>query len=374
MKWIAAVSLSILALFGPQGSAAQTPSVEGRPIVVFIHGRNQMWETSDLEDRWFDSFEDGLAKLAPNAMEERQFRSLIPEHDRMLVRYESVFEPDFVPSAWCGGRQVDAVGKLASTAFQVETLLGELRAASGESAETNAALSEVENSAADYMNVAYATHGTDAVAKASLLSGFLHRMRDGAVEMFGVDASLRFIDDTRRYLMKGPHHCETNLRLQLVLDAARRESRPVIIVAHSMGAMVTFDQLWGSNNTDYDVRRFVSIGSQLGVPELLRYLRGAGTQTPLLPRAIHDWVNIKGENDLIGFLVDPASVRFVGQGGTVVNSTQETGGMGDAHAATRYLQLRETAAAVADAYCSAFPGEEKPAPCVTVSLAQVAGR
>lgn len=352
---------------GPAG--AQAPSVEGRPLVVFVHGRNQMWNTgSDLETRWFGALEDGMEKLAPHASQEPEFRGLVPDFDRVLVRYERVYEPDFRPSAWCGGVQVDLAGQLAAKQLEINEFVAGLRQdaeASGSSSLHAAALGDIDKATAGYMRAASASLGAGTVEKAGWVNRLLHALRDRAGDMFGADAGFGFVKDTALYLTKGPHHCETNLRLQLVLDRAAEQKRPVIIVAHSMGAMVTLDHLWRSGGAKYDVRRLVSLGAQLGMPDLLRYLAGAGSEVPLLPRAITDWTNIKGERDLLGYTVAPGTVRFI-KGGPVVNSIQPTGDLRDAHDIARYLQLRTTATAIAEAYCDALEISLRPAACGAV--------
>lgn len=365
------VLIAVLLLF-PCLSAqvpAQTSGTVGRPLVVFIHGRNQMWLTeAEMNARWFGAFSDGLEKLSPDAQSERRYRDLIPLEDRVLVRYERVYEPGFTASAQCGGKTDDPIGKLAARQYDIDVFMEGLQQAAGQSSQTDLqrmALGRLDTAADKYASAVTTGYSSRMIEKASALTRILHGLRDGAGRVFGASAGTAFLADTKLYLLKGPLHCETNVRLKIALDQAAAQHRPVIIVAHSMGAMVTLDQLWRSSGADYNVVRFVSLGAQLGMPDLLRYLAGAGADRPLLPGTITDWVNIKGESDLLGYTVAPETVRFV-QGGPPANVVRDTGTLSNAHNITRYLQLRETAHAIADAYCGAFTGPGRPTECVGV--------
>lgn len=347
-------------------AAAQTTEVEGRPLVVFIHGRDQAWQTADeLEARWFGAFADGLEKLAPDAQSENRYRALVPPEDRLLVRYERVYEPGFVPSAQCGGVPADPIGTLAARQYEMDVAVEDMRqiaVASGMTEQQRFAMGQLDTAAGQFAKAVSAGYSSQAIEKAGALSRILHAMRNAAGNVLGAGAATMFLEDTKLYLRKGPHHCETNVRLQVALDQAASQNRPVIIVAHSMGAMVTLDQLWRSGGANYNIARFVSLGSQLGMPDLLRYLAGAGADRPLLPRTINDWVNIKGENDLLGYTVAPGTVSFV-RGGPASNVIRHTGAISSAHGISRYLQLRDTAHAIADAYCSSFVSGRRPAQC-----------
>lgn len=365
----------------PPESSGQSSSLSGRPVVIFIHGRDQMLQTgAELEFRWFGGFEDGLEALSPDAQSERRYRTLIPATDRKFVRYERVYEPGFSASPQCGGKSPNRGAAIGGAEFERTVMFERLDASLGSTEPSGAPgevkkavstasrdLSVLKNSSAMIFEAQRKGLDPNTASSANWISQILHTIRNAATKMFGVGPGLSFTEDTRLYLQKGEHHCETNLRLQLALQEATSLSRPIVLVAHSMGAMVALDELWRSSGMKHQITRFVSLGAQLGVPDLLRYLAGAGATQPLLPAALRDWVNIKGQNDLLGFDVNPSSVKFA-SGGSVENTSVDTGSVPEAHSVSRYLQLRITAQWIADAYCRAFTrGITASADCKDVS-------
>jgi hypothetical protein len=75
------------------------------------------------------------------------------------------------------------------------------------------------------------------------------------------------------YLGDERRRCGAEERLARALDDAAAEGRPVILVTHSFGALVTYHHLRtrGSSKGPF-VERWITIGSLLGHPELRRLL------------------------------------------------------------------------------------------------------
>jgi len=89
---------------------------------------------------------------------------------------------------------------------------------------------------------------------------------------------------------------------QLVLGAL--ESRgPLLIIGHSLGAVLAFDGLWESSHLYGDawkVDLFMSLGSPLGSRFVRRRRLGAGqTDLARYPTGIRRWVNIAADGDHI---------------------------------------------------------------------------
>jgi len=75
----------------------------------------------------------------------------------------------------------------------------------------------------------------------------------------------------------------------------------VLLVAHSMGAIIAYDALWELSQLERNPGRvdlFVTIGSPLGMHYVQRQLLGYPDRVPTYPENIRRWVNIAAHGDL----------------------------------------------------------------------------
>lgn len=275
---------------GPQAPAA-------RPVVLMLHGRGlQGRDTASLRRAWTGALDEGIVDVAG--------APLLREDDLRLVWYADALRPG--STAECA---VDSTaGSQQGWAHDVGTTL--------EAAGTLMAL------AAEWLG------GPEGAALEALAGDLLY---------LGDDAS----------------RCGAEERLLAALDAAVHEDRPIILVAHSFGALVAYHHLRGRDEPRPRIERFVTIGSLLGHPELRQILLTGGGGSGLPPGVV-SWVNVRDPRDpfaapLVGLEGDAGS-------GAIVDRVTERPHAGDPHDPIRYLRDPATARAVLEAWCDTGGG------------------
>lgn len=356
--------------------AASAPDVRGRPIVIFVHGRNQAGKTErEMQREWFDAFEDGLDKFGA--------KDLIAGSDRVLARYEWVYETDYEPSPKCGGvsprpgtllalrhdAQLAALDTFMVRATAPETMTAKERDEYDKSTQKAQRLAlQLRDLVELRQALELAELSAEEQVAANNLTKFLKWLRKGAEKVIPPSLVTRFVADTRAYLSMGRQTCDTDARVREALDQARGAGRPVVLVVHSMGGMVTYHILHPllGDAQRYDVRRYVSLGIQLGWESLPPYLIGTMAKSPYaVPSSVQDWVNFTGSDDLIGFPVGK-TFHFPQVPGKRVRDVEVNTGK-DPHDISQYLQQRVVATSIADAWCRAFTAPAtKPAACTAV--------
>ncbi|MDZ7644976.1 MAG: hypothetical protein U5K76_12660 [Woeseiaceae bacterium] len=109
--------------------------------------------------------------------------------------------------------------------------------------------------------------------------------------------------DLRRYERNENGIAETTRRhLKLPLRAAAAAGRPVLLLAHSMGSVISWDALWQlSRNAGYRGRidLFMTLGSPLGQRYIQRRLLGTGRHgADRYPTVIDRWINVAAVGEL----------------------------------------------------------------------------
>lgn len=215
--------------------------------------------------------------------------------------------------------------------------------------------------------------GTTTLSAASILRVFAlfaselleaNATGDQASDVRGIAGDLRFFGDpTSRCLAEG--------RIEDAISRARDEGRPVVLVAHSLGALVTWSHLQHRSARGEErlpeIRRLVTLGSPLGSDDLRELLLDdAGPLT--LPRGVRSWVNVVNERD-------PFASRLLGRDSTG-GQTRAIAGVSDAvtqngddepHELLSYLRDRSTGHAVLGAWCDALERRERSAGCAAVA-------
>ncbi len=104
-------------------------------------------------------------------------------------------------------------------------------------------------------------------------------------------------------------------RLTTPLVKALEDDDEILIIAHSLGAMVAYDVFWKlSYYGEYKHLRdkkvnFVTIGSPLGDPTVKKKLKGHGKGTRAYPSNINKWFNVAAADDYISH-VDHIDCKF----------------------------------------------------------------
>ena len=143
------------------------------------------------------------------------------------------------------------------------------------------------------------------------------------------------------YAVDPARRCGAQRRVGRVIDAALAERRPVVVVAYSLGALVTYAEL---NRRRESVAgnqvRLITIGSPLGSAEIRELLGETG---PLrLPSMVASWENVYDPNDAFAA---PMAAQVSGVRDLEVDADSRD----DPHHVSRYLRNRATGIAVARA-------------------------
>jgi hypothetical protein len=181
-------------------------------------------------------------------------------------------------------------------------------------------------------------YAPDIVRRAFLaLSG--KRFITGFIEKTAI---LWFVNQVYRYFN------EPELRAEAQRRASAKIARDTrVVVAHSLGSVVAYEALCA--HPEWPVRTLVTIGSPLGVPNLV-FERLAPPPAHFLgvwPRCVVKWTNISAKGDFVALQRQLATCF----GDRLVDIAVDN--ESDAHDALRYLTAKETGAAIRDGLLSA---------------------
>ena len=180
----------------------------------------------------------------------------------------------------------------------------------------------------------------------NLISAFADDSAAKEIRALSADAS--FLGDVRK-------RCAAEARLGEAIERARKEGRPIILVAHSLGALVAYDYLSSRSDTAV-VQELITIGSMAGASELRRLVIGGdSTDVFTVPSSVKEWTNIRNANDGLAL---PLTI-----GRDIV--TNPPSDEPDPHEMVGYLRGTMTAREILNAWCAAMPGN-RPRGCIEV--------
>jgi len=295
--------LRILALVALASSLLAGQEDRGRPIVLLVHGRGMSdRDSAATRKMWQQALASGARTLTSEPM--------IADRDVRVVWYADVLDPR-------SGASCDyAAGDPRA------------RRARGEDADFRSFL--------------------------GVMGGILGVVST-LVDESETTAQLRALAGDASFVADARKRCASEQRLATEIDRAKTEGRPVVIVAHSLGAVVAYDYLSSRTDTGL-VQRLITIGSPAGATSLRRLLIGGDdTDTLARPSSVKSWINIRNDNDLFAA---PISV-----GRDVL--TSPPAGETDPHEMVGYLRGSATNTEVVAAWCSAFVGKA-PSGCTSV--------
>jgi hypothetical protein len=172
-------------------------------------------------------------------------------------------------------------------------------------------------------------------------------------------AQLRALAGDAAFVGDAGKRCASEQRLATEIDRAKAEGRPIVIVAHSLGAVVAYDFLSSRRDSLPIVDRLVTMGSMVGYPELRRLLIGGGgaaEDSLTRPRGVKAWINLRNGQDVL------AAPLSVGRDVVTTPPPDEP----DPHELVGYLRASSAAREILNAWCEAFPGT-RPRGCTEVA-------
>lgn len=289
----------------------------GRPVVLVLPGRGlEGSDTASLRRVWNRALDQGIASVAGER--------LLDEDDLRLVWYADALEP---------GTRACRVGR----------------------GEEEVARPQRERRGAEWARDVGA-----ALKSAGRLMGLVAEWMEGPE-----GEALRSMAGDLVYLGDDGQRCGAEERLAEALATAEGEGRPVILVAHSFGALVAYHHLQIRPDASPRIERWITVGSLLGYPELREVLLPGGGGTGV-PAGIGSWVNVSDPRDplaapLVGIRSSPGDTV------AIEDRTTEGRGAGNPHDPERYLSDPATARAVVEAWvgCSgATPDRPRASPGV----------
>jgi endonuclease G, mitochondrial len=306
IAWIAvavAAVASVPATVSTVAARSARREAPSRPIVLLLHGRGQLGrDTADVRTEWLRSLETGIGKLAT--------RPVIESGDVRLVWYADVLDP--ASSAGC---------------------------------EADAGSTRQRRTTDDDGEVLQLLLGVTSTLFTSLYEAMPEESR----------YSMRALVGDVMYLGDRWRRCAVDRRLESSLARAAREKRPVILVAHSFGSLVAYgylrnDHAKTSGNMPA-IRRYVTLGSMLGIPELQELLLGRVGPVSI-PANVQSWVNIRHTGDPFAPPLSLSDSTGRHRGSKIQEVTTSSTAI-DPHDIVSYLRDPATARAIAWAWCDA---------------------
>jgi hypothetical protein len=299
--------LSVMTMLLSLELLAQTPQPTEdssvRPILLVVHGRNEgKTDSVVLRNRWFAAIDSGLlaAGLSPQ---------LIPNSDRRFVYYGNVFLST-EPHPRCG--DVRVTSKSSITADEdASPRNGALRVVRG--------LTKFIPSALNYRMI------------------------------------MHFTKDTKEYIEEGLPSCNVRNILIDHFDTLAKQKRPIVVLAHSQGALLTHEYAANTSGWGVQLSGLVSVGSQFGFDGLITRLgakkRRGSTHYSTPPGLGGVWYNLYDDHDAVAFRM---AGRFDSTDATpTLREIRMRNNAPFRHDATGYFVNPVVGLATADAWCRA---------------------
>jgi len=290
--------------------------------VIFVHGRDQHYlHPRQLRANWLTAWEKGLAKSKLSLPSEDSIH--IPYYaDTLYEQLQELLKPKQGETMRSGTNGINEAQELAFT----KAYLKEIALATATTFEERMDLqemTEVKRGILDWQVV-------------QKLTGFLDNKN-----IFGDYPVKLATRDVFVYLTQNHIKEAVNSIVEKAFDAT-----PCVVVGHSLGSIVTYLVL--KNNPKYQVKKYITIGSPLGLTALAKHL-----EPPLvMPECIRGdapdrWYNAYDVRDFIA--LHPLDQKHFNNGFDIVNSTHVKNHTANRHGIAGYLADEIIAKTIYDA-------------------------
>ncbi len=245
--------------------------------ILFIHGRNTKPEKQDLQKLWYGAVRAGLKRdYGAQAVQ------IFNRTNKKFVYYGNLSN-EFLHET-TGASIPDEIESRKETLTQLK-----------------------QHKAADFSKSVYKKlEGKNALKEglADTFSGVLSALRVGESLVSAVAPDMGHYWNREQYFGS-----DVRFELTKYLRQALKGNDQVMLVAHSLGTIVSYDCLWkfshyGEYRHDYGNKKkvdlLVTMGSPLGDENVKKNLKGsASSGSHRYPTNINRWVNISAEDDFI---------------------------------------------------------------------------
>lgn len=188
----------------------------------------------------------------------------------------------------------------------------------------------------------------------SLVAGIVGALLDVVGEAANAPELREFRDDVR-FVADRSVQCAAEQRLHAEILRASREGRPIVILAHSLGALVS----WGYfNHLDPaqraglpEIASFITVGSPLGSPDIRAMVFGRAGPALQVPDRVRRWINVVDADD--PFATPIGTGRAAANADPRQSDVWTTLRRSDPHRLEGYLRDPAGAAAVLSGWCDA---------------------
>ncbi len=290
--------------------------------VIFVHGRDQQDQAPrQLRANWLTAWEKGLAKSNLSLPPEENIH--IPYYaDTLIDLMQKLIQPKKGEATRSGS---DGINEAKELEFTKEYLK-----------EIAQAIATTREERMDVQNMDERDRGVLNWGAVQNLLGFLDRKNifgDYPVKMATRDV---FVYLTQNHIKEAINNIVEN-----AFDAT-----PCVVVGHSLGSIVTYLVL--KNNPQYHVKKYITIGSPLGMTSLAKHLEPSLVMPKCIKGDATDrWYNVYDERDFVA--LHPLDKKHFDNGFDIVNSTHVKNHTDNRHGIAGYLDDKIIAKSIYDA-------------------------
>ncbi|MFK8162570.1 MAG: hypothetical protein AB8H12_08915 [Lewinella sp.] len=290
--------------------------------VIFVHGRDQQdYTPKQLRDNWLTAWEKGLAKSNLSLPAEDSIH--VPYYaDTLINLMEELTAPKSGEATRSGSDGINEAQELQFT----KEYLKEVALANASTFEERMDIKHAVEEDRGPLNWGAVRWLSQLLDKGNVLGDYPVR---------------KATRDVFVYLTQNHIKAAVNKVVEATFDAT-----PCVVVGHSLGSIVTYLVL--KNNPHFKVKKFITLGSPLGVAALARYLEPPLVMPQsIMSEATDRWYNAYDKRDFVA--LRPLDTKHFNNGFDIQNSTHVVNHTDNRHGIEGYLDDKVIAKLIYDA-------------------------